>query len=81
MRAVISANVMSEVSHDVHVEPPLQLLSGDFLSYSTANRDDAAHLDIRTLGCWGLQQQSAFFDVQVFNPNAPTTETFILQMS
>ena len=56
----------------VCVEPPLQPLFAEFLSNSTANRDDAARLDIRACGFWGLQQQSAFFDVWVFNPNAST---------
>ena len=62
---------------DVYVEPPLQLLSGEFLSYSTANREDAACLDVRACGFWGLQQQSAFLDAQVFNPICTHPDVFM----
>ena len=37
-----TANLMSEVCHDVCVEPPLQPLTSDHLSYATANREVAA---------------------------------------
>ena len=63
---------MSEVWHDVSVEPVLQPLTGEHLSLATANREDSARLDVRACGFWGLQQQSAFFDVRVFNPCAPS---------
>ena len=62
---------MSEVCHDVCVEPTLQPLTGEQLSYATGNREDSAHLDVRAGGFWGLSQQSAFFDVRVFNFCAP----------
>ncbi len=38
----LTANLLTEVCHDVCVEPPLQPLSGDSLTYSTAIREDAA---------------------------------------
>ena len=44
-------------------------LCGEHLSYATANREDAARLDVRARG---LRQQCAFFDVRVFNPTAPS---------
>ena len=68
----VTANLMSEVCHDVSVEPLLQPLSGEHLSYATANREDAARLDVKARGFWGLTQQRAFFDVRVFNPTAPS---------
>ncbi len=34
-------------------------LSGESLTYSTANREDSARLDIRACGFWGLPQQQA----------------------
>jgi len=56
----------------VCVEPALQLLTGEQLSHATANREDSTQLDVRACGFWGLQQQSAFYDVRVFNPCAPS---------
>ena len=66
----LTVNLMAEVCHDVCVEPSLQPLCGEHLSYATANREDAARLDVRARGFWGLRQQCAFFDVRVFNPTA-----------
>ena len=65
-----TANLISEVCHDVCVEPPLQPLSGEHLTYATANRDDSARLDIKARGFWGLRQQCAYFDIRIFNPTA-----------
>ena len=68
----LTAYLMSEVCHDVCVEPTLQSLTSEHLSFATANREDSACLDVRASGFWGLSQQSAFFGVQVFNPCAPS---------
>ena len=51
---------MSEVCHNVCVEPNLQPLTGEHLSLATANREDSARLDVRASGFWELSQQSAF---------------------
>ena len=67
-----TAKVMTEVCHDVCIEPHLQPLSGEVLTLSTATTEDEACLDIRAQGFWGNRYQRAFFDVRVFNPNAPT---------
>ena len=48
----------------------LQPLSGETLTYATANVEDGARLDISAAGFWGGQHQKAYFDVKVFNPNA-----------
>ena len=47
-------------------------LSGEILSRATATTEDEARLDISAQGFWGNRHQRAFFDVRVFNPNAPT---------
>ncbi len=68
----ITAKCLSEVCHNVGVEPPLQSLTGEALSYRTANSEDGARLDIKAQGFWGGDRVSAFFDVRVFNPFAHT---------
>jgi len=60
---------LSKVRTDVSIEPPLQPLSGERLTPRTANQQDDARADIHARGFWG-QQQSAFFDIRVFHPNA-----------
>ena len=63
---------MTEVCHNVCVEPHLQPLLGESLTHSTANAEDDAYLDISAQGFWGNWHQQAFIDVRVFNPNAQT---------
>ena len=67
-----TANIMTEVCHDVCTEPQLQELSGETLHLATSIRDDGAHVDIRAQGFWGDRSRRSFFDVRVFNPNAPS---------
>ena len=67
----LTANWLSEVCHDVEKEPPLMPLTGETIVPLTANRRDDTRADIRARGFWG-RQQSAFFDVRVFHPNAPS---------
>ena len=59
---------MSEVCHDVQVEPHLQPLSGELLHYKTAKHEDDARVDIRAAGFWGCRHHRSFFDARVFNP-------------
>ena len=49
-----TAAILSEVCTDVCVEPPLQSLSGETLTYATANREDGARLDVSAVGFWGF---------------------------
>ena len=65
-------SLLSEVCPDVALEPVLQPLSGEVFRRRTTTRDDDARLDIRAHGFWGSGSRSAFFDVRVFNPFAPT---------
>ena len=59
---------MSEVCHNVKIEPGLQPVTGEQFEHRTANREDGARLDIVAQSFWGRDRQSAFFDVRVFNP-------------
>ena len=38
----LTANLMSEVCHDVCIEPPLQPLTGESMNLASANREDGA---------------------------------------
>ena len=66
---------MSEVCHDVHVEPILQPITGETFSNTTANSEDGARLDVAASGFWGGHfEEKAFFVVRVFNPHAPSNQ-------
>lgn len=66
----ITAGFLSEICHNVGTEPPLQPLSGEQLTYRTANREDGARLDIAADDFWGRDRNRAFFDIRVFSPFA-----------
>ena len=72
----ITCSLLSEVCHDVTVEPTLQPLEGHTLRYASAITDDGAQADIQAKGFWGTSHQRAFFDVKVFNPHAPSNKRF-----
>ena len=65
----ITADLLAEVCPDVCVEPPLQELSGETLSFKTSNSSAEARLDISARSVWSRNQR-AFFDVRVFDPSA-----------
>jgi hypothetical protein len=65
----LTGEMLSEVCHGVAIEPTLQPLNGEHLSYATANRDDNARSDLCAQGFWGKGNQRAFFDIRVCNPN------------
>ena len=67
----IMADLLSRVCSDVATEPPLQPLSGEVITPKSANRQDDARADIHARGSGG-RRQSAFLDVRVFHPNAPS---------
>ena len=46
----LTASLMTEVCHDVHVEPHLHALSGEALHHRSAVLDDNARVDIRASG-------------------------------
>ena len=63
----LTAKLMSEVYHDVCIEPTLQPITGEALSGASAITEDGARLDVAANGFWGGR-----FDVKVFNPHAPS---------
>ena len=48
----ITAELLTEVCHSVGVEPTLQPLTGEQLSYRSANIEDGTHLDVVAEGFW-----------------------------
>ena len=66
----LTANLMSEVCHNVSIEPHLQPLFGEDLHGASANTKAGARLDVAACGFWGGRFDCAFFDVRVFNPHA-----------
>ena len=68
----ITAHLMSDVCHNVGLEPSLQPITGERLHLSTANTEDGARVDIKAQGFWENDRQCAFFDIRVFNPLAHT---------
>ena len=65
----LTADWLNEVCTETEKEPQLQPLSGENILPRTANRQEEARADIKAKGFW-CRQQSAFFDVRVFHPNA-----------
>ena len=75
----ITASLPSEVFHGVSIEPHLQPLSGETMSFRSANTDGNSRLDIAAYGFWGSRFERAFFDVRVFNPCARSNRQTSLQ--
>ena len=75
----ITAELLSEVCHDVEVEPHLQPLSDERFQQKTANTQDGACLDIAMNGFWGGRYEKCYTDVRVFNPLAPSNSGTTLQ--
>ena len=77
----LTAKLLTEVCPDVCAEPQFQPLTGENLSYVTANREDSARLDTKAHGFGGSQQQCAYFDVRILNPNAPSCRNLQLNVN
>ena len=71
----LTAQLLSEVCHDVVVEPDLQPLTGETFQYQCAITTDDARLDVRACGFWGDRSERAYFDVRIFNPLAKSYKT------
>ena len=63
------AELLSEISIDVQLEPQLAELTGENLKYKTSNKQKEARLDISARNVWRVGDK-AFFDVRVFNPTS-----------
>ena len=70
----VTASLLTEVCHDVMIEPNLQPLTGEALTRATSNTADGARLDIAVNGFWGGQFERTFLDVRIFNPHAPANK-------
>ena len=70
----LTARLLSEVCHDVQVEPHLQPLTSEVLHYRTAVLEDDA---IRAAGFWGCRHHRSFFDVRVFNDLADSNNLLV----
>ena len=74
-----TAHLMTEVCHNVAVEPHLQPLTRESLKGASAITQEGARLDVAADGFWGSRFERAFFDVRVFNPYAPSNRKSSLQ--
>ena len=75
-----TADVLTEVCSDVHVEPHLQPVSeGEFATGTSLNTSDGARLDIAASGFWGGRYQRTYLDVRVFNPHAPSNKALSIE--
>ena len=66
----LTATLLTEVCHNVSIEPDLQSLKQ--LSLATSNRAEGARLDVTANGFWGGRYERALFNVKVFNPYTPS---------
>ena len=67
----LTASLLSEVCHNVAIEPHLQPLNGDGFHHKSANTNENSRLDKRARGFWN-RGRDAYFDIRVFHPNAPS---------
>ena len=70
----LTAHLLTEVCHNVAVEPHLQPLTGETLHGASSITQDGARLDVAADGFWGSRFERAFFDVKVFNPYARSNQ-------
>ena len=69
----MTVSQLTEVCHDVRVEPELQPIDGESMSSPTANISQGACLNIAVNGLWGGHALWAIIvDIRVFNPFAPS---------
>ena len=68
-RKDLTAKLLSEVCHDVQVEPTLLPLTGERMEHHSAIKTNEARLDIKARGFW-IGEQQAFLDIRIFDPNA-----------
>jgi len=66
-----TASLLTEICHEVQVEPTLQPLSRESFNHATLNKEDGARLDISMNGFWGGRCEKSYIDVEVFNRYAP----------
>ena len=72
------AGFLTEVCHNVGIEPPLQPLTGEHLTLRSANKEDGARLDIAADNFWGRDRNYAIYDIRVFSPFAQSHQNAFL---
>ena len=70
----ITANLLTEICHNVATEPLLQPLTKESFAHRSANTQPNARLDIHARGFWNAGQD-AFFDDRGFYPNASSNRS------
>ena len=71
----LTAGLLTEVCHEVEVEPNLQPVTGEKFILTSSNIEDGARLDISANGFWGGRCEKTYVDVKVFNPHTPSNRT------
>ena len=66
----VTASLLTEICHDVMIEPNLQLLTGEALTGATSNTADGARLNTAVNGFWGDRFEITFLNVRIFNLHA-----------
>ena len=72
-----TAFLLSEVYHDVSIEPHLQPLTGEQFSLASANVEDGARLDVAAKTFWGSHHQRAFLMLRYLTHMHRVTEALI----
>ena len=67
----IIGSLLSEVCHNVAIEPRLQPLTGEVFRSKTTTSAPEARADVRATGFW-TKREDAFFDIRIFHANAPS---------
>ena len=65
----VTAELLSQLTKDVKLEPVLQSLTGEIFEQWTANTSDDTWLDVSARG-FSTKYQMAFFNVRFFDPNS-----------
>ena len=71
-------SLLTQVCHNVALEPQLVPLEGEVFRSRTTNTSQEARADIRATGFW-TRCEEAFFDIRIFHPNAKSYQGSSLQ--
>ena len=70
----LTAHLLTEVCHDVKIEPELQPIPEGVSFPASMTTTEGACLDIAMNGFWGGRFEKSFIDVRIFNPRAPSNK-------
>ena len=70
----LTAHLLTEVCHDVKIEPELQPIPEGVSFPASTITTEGARLDIAMNGFWGGRFEKSFIDVRIFNPHAPSNK-------